>query len=950
LRKFNIALPITLFLGLMCMLALPALPQASTTPAPTVDSSSDKLHFTKAEQDWLAQKHVVRVRVGDYAPVQFFNKKPSGIAVDYLNAIARKTGIQIEYRMEINWADTLIQIRDHKGVDLLLGAVSTEERRKYLTFTDTYLSFPSVIFTREDSNFVSSPQDLTGKIVAVQNEVVVHNLLIEEYPTLKLLLKDTEKDALLSLVTGESDAYVGNLTVGSYYIQTNGWNNVKVAAPTGFDPQNLSMAVRSDWPELAQIINKSLTTFTPTEHAILRGQWSAPIRYEYGISGLDILKWVGGISFFSLIIFMFILVWNRKLKTEITERKRIEDTLKKSEQKLKSIFRAAPTGIGVICDRVIQQVNDRFCEITGYSKDELTGQSAMIVYPSEEEYENVGKEKYKQIKNKGTGTVETKFKRKDGKIIDILLSSTPIDLDNLSKGVTFTALDITYLKTKEFELLESEEKYRSMMESMKDASYICSPELYVEYMNPAMIERVGSDVTGERCYKAIYERDKQCSWCVFDQIIKGENVDHEVADPLNNRFYSVSNSPVFRADGALSKLTIFHDITEIKNIEAQLRQSQKMESLGTLSGGIAHDFNNLLYVISGNTELALEDIPKWNPVHTNLEEIKSASLRAAGIVRQLLDFGRRTDQKLEPIGAVTVIKDALKFLRSTIPTTIDIRKHLPDVDITIRADPIQINQVMMNLCINASQAMEETGGILEINADNVRLTEESAERYLDLSAGDYLKITVSDTGPGIAPEIIDQLFDPYFTTKETGKGSGLGLSIVHGIVKSHEGAVSVESKLGKGTTFDLLFPVVAEKPKIETETIDEILRGHETILFVDDEESITDMTKRMLERLGYKVETSNNPVEALDSFLSKPDTFDLVISDMTMPQMTGVKLFEKLREIRSDIPVIICTGHSSLVNAESAKQLGVAGYVKKPVSRSKIAKAIRKALDKEDGE
>jgi PAS domain S-box-containing protein len=409
-------------------------------------------------------------------------------------------------------------------------------------------------------------------------------------------------------------------------------------------------------------------------------------------------------------------------------------------------------------------------------------------------------------------------------------------------------------------------------------------------------------------------------------------------------------------DGDLGQFrTVMTDISERKmavkekdRLEAEVRQSQKMQAIGTLAGGIAHDFNNLLYVISGNTELAMEDIPEWNPVHTNLEEIKSASLRAAGVVRQLLDYSHKSDQKLEPIGVVNVIKDALKFLRSTIPTTVDIRKHLPDVDITIRADPIQINQVMMNLCINASQAMEDTGGIIEINVDNVSLTEESAGRYVDLSAGDYLKITVSDTGPGMALEIMDQIFHPYFSTKETGKGSGMGLSIVHGIVKNHEGAVSVESKLGKGTTFILLFPVVAEKPEIETEIRGEISRGHETILFVDDEESITDMTQRMLERLGYTVETSLNPVKALDLFLSKPDAFDLVITDMTMPQMTGIRLFEKLREIRSDIPVIICTGHSSLINAESAKQRGAADYVMKPASWATIAKAIRKVLDKED--
>jgi nitrogen-specific signal transduction histidine kinase/ActR/RegA family two-component response regulator len=465
-------------------------------------------------------------------------------------------------------------------------------------------------------------------------------------------------------------------------------------------------------------------------------------------------------------------------------------------------------------------------------------------------------------------------------------------------------------------------------------------------MNPAMIDRVGTDATGELCYKAIYDRDEKCTWCVFHQIKKGEHVYYEVAEPKENHYYSVACSPISHSNGTISKLTIFHDITEIKDIEAQLRQSRKMESIGTLAGGIAHDFNNLLYMISGNAELALEDIPKWNPVHTNLKEIKSASLRAAGIVKQLLNFSRKTDKGLKLIGAVTVIKESLKFLRSTIPTTIEIRKHLPDEDIIILADPVQVNQVLMNLCINASQAMEDTGGILEVNVEMTTHEAGEIKNFVDLAPGKYLKMTVSDTGSGIAIEMVNRIFDPYFTTKGMGKGSGMGLSIVHGIVKNHNGAISVDSKLGKGTIFSLLFPVVDEKPKIETETINETPRGHETILFVDDEKSITDMTQKMLKRLGYKVETSLNPLQALDLFQSKPDEFDLVITDMTMPQMTGAKLSKKLIEIRSDIPIIICTGHSSLIDEEKAIQFGIAGYVMKPVSMSTIAKAIRKVLDK----
>jgi len=495
-------------------------------------------------------------------------------------------------------------------------------------------------------------------------------------------------------------------------------------------------------------------------------------------------------------------------------------------------------------------------------------------------------------------------------------------------------------------LRESEEKYRSMMEAMKDAAYICSPEFRIDYLNPRMISRIGRDAVGELCHKAIYNSAEKCSWCVFDKIQQGEHVEYELADPQDNHYYSITNSPILQSDGLISKLTIFRDITENKAIESQLRQAHKMESIGTMAGGISHDFNNLLYMITGNAELALEDIPEWNPTHANHKAIKTAGLKAAGIVKQLLNFSRKTDQKLIPIGAVTIIKDALKFLRATIPATVEMRKHLPDKDITVMSDPVQINQLLMNLCTNASQAMEETGGILEITVENESISETSAPNYPSVAKGNYVKLTVSDTGPGIEPEIIGRIFDPYFTTKEMEKGSGMGLAVVHGIVKNHHGAITVDSKPGKGTTFTILFPVATAKPEVEAGRPDEVPLGNETILLVDDEKAITHMTAQVLKRLGYKVETELSPVKALESFKMKPNAFDLVISDMTMPQMTGTKLLRKIKAVRPDIPVIICTGHSSLIDEEKAKQLGIDAYIMKPIVKSDIAIAIRSVLNK----
>lgn len=487
-------------------------------------------------------------------------------------------------------------------------------------------------------------------------------------------------------------------------------------------------------------------------------------------------------------------------------------------------------------------------------------------------------------------------------------------------------------------IVNEQDYLEDLYHSIGQSVLLLDPDQNILSVNLATEKITGlsaNELKGKICYKVFHgsETISPPKSCPFQRLLTTESFEVEA---LGGTFL-ISCTPIFDDQSKLKRIIhIATDISEIKAMESQLHQSRKMESIGTLAGGIAHDFNNLLYMISGNAELALEDIPKWNPVYRNLEEIKSASLRAAGIVKQLLNFSRKTDRSLKQIGAVAVIKESLKFLRTTIPTTIEIRKYLPDEEITILADPVQVNQILMNLCINASQAMEDTGGILEINVEQTTLEARVIKNFVDLIPGKYLKMTVSDTGPGIAKEIVNRIFDPYFTTREMGKGSGMGLSVVHGIVQNHNGGIAVDSKPGKGAVLSVFFPVVDEKPEVETKTI----------LFVDDEKAIADMSQKMLKHLGYKVKICLNPLQALDLFQSKPDEFDLVITDMTMPQMTGVKLSEKLMEIRSDIPIVICTGYSFLIDEEKAKQLGIAGYLVKPTSMAKMAKAIRKALDK----
>ncbi len=648
----------------------------------------------------------------------------------------------------------------------------------------------------------------------------------------------------------------------------------------------------------------------------------------------------------------------KQLEKEVVSFKQIEASLREGEATLRSIFRAAPTGIGMVCDRVIKKANERLCKITGYTREELLGKSSRILYGTDKDFDYVGREKYAQIRERNTGTVETRWLRKDGTMIDVLLSSAPIDPKDLSIGVTFTALDITSRKEAEEDLRESEEQYRSLFKNNHSIMLLIDPETAnIVDANPAAVSFYGwsyealirkkmfdiNTLTEEQVFgemeKAKMEQRKQ--FYFRHCLASGEIRDVEV--------YS---GPI-KVHGKELLYSIVYDITARKkaekekaSLEAQLLHAQKMESIGTLSGGIAHDFNNLLGIILGNTELAMEDVEELHSAKYNLMEIRTASLRARDVVKQLLSFSRKTDAKQRPVKLVQIVENVLSFLRSSIPMSIEIHKNIPyDTDNIILADATQINQVMINLFTNAVHAMEDTGGVITIGIQNVYLDQVSAPFYPDLSLGNYVKLTVSDTGTGIDHEIKDRIFDPYFTTKEVGKGSGIGLSVVHGIVKSHNGAIYVDSKFGKGTTFSILFPATEEEAVIETEANEKLSTGNERILFVDDEKSMAEIGRRRLERLGYQVEAKTNPIEALELFRADPDQFDLVITDMTMPHITGDKLVKEILKIRPDMPTILCTGFSEKIDEEKAKKIGVRQYIEKPFDRGKLSRLVRKVLD-----
>ena len=422
-------------------------------------------------------------------------------------------------------------------------------------------------------------------------------------------------------------------------------------------------------------------------------------------------------------------------------------------------------------------------------------------------------------------------------------------------------------------------------------------------------------------------------------VINGKARDFEFKYPCHSpsekRWFHVKVTPF--PDQENRRVVVVHEnITSQEKAREELRQAQKMESLGILAGGIAHDFNNILSAMLGYTKLIMDDVSDNESLQEDLNEIYRAGLRAAELVRQILTFSRRVDWDPHPLNPGIIIKEALRLLRSTLPTTIEIQQNIDKGLKSILADPVQIHQIIMNLCTNAAHAMEPDGGVLTVTF-----------KQKQMDSGDFLELTVGDTGCGMPPELIELIFDPYFTTKKLGEGTGLGLSVVHGIVEECGGKIITQSTPGKGTCFTIYFPCISDPVNEKNNGNKSILPGgSERILLVDDEPPITKLTTRILKGLGYDVTADTDSVKALERFRKKPDSFDLVITDMTMPKLTGETLAVEILKINPQIPVILCSGFTKQMTQEKANQIGIKAFIQKPIEKENLALSIRNVLKK----
>ncbi|HOI72635.1 MAG TPA: ATP-binding protein [Syntrophales bacterium] len=636
-----------------------------------------------------------------------------------------------------------------------------------------------------------------------------------------------------------------------------------------------------------------------------------------------------------------------------------------SESLQASIFHAIPIGVFFAINRVLVHVNQALCELLGYAEPEILEHGTRMFYDSDEEYERVGRELYSRLAGSERTSVESHLVRKDGTILFAILTAAYLKADDPAAGHIVTIQDITKRRLAEEALHESENRVRGILEQAPFSIQVFSPEGDIIFTNTAFEKLWAVTQEDLKGYNILRDRQIEALGIMpavhraFDGMPSTTpTIEYNAESTVGKGNLLVVQGilyPVLDVNDAILYVIMIHlDFTkqariekERKKLEERLQQAQKMEAIGTLAGGIAHDFNNILSSIMGYSELCLHEVRSNPKASRHAEQILKAADRARDLVQQILTFSRKAEPEKNPLSLAPIIKEVVKFMRASLPTTIEIRQKTPETPHVIMADPSQMYQVLMNLCTNASHAMKESGGILEIGLRQVEIEAGAALFRIPLPDGRYVELSVRDTGQGIPQQNLGKIFDPYFTTKQQGEGTGLGLSVVLGIVKDHHGEIRVYSEEGKGSHFMIYLPLVDREIEVGEHGKNTIIppgKG-ETVLFIDDEQMIVDMSSEILEDLGYRVLTETDPVKAIDLLKSDIRGIDIVITDKTMPHMTGFEVVKAIKTMSREIPVILCSGFLEKSDLEKITELNVDRVIVKPIQMSALANAVRELLD-----
>lgn len=642
----------------------------------------------------------------------------------------------------------------------------------------------------------------------------------------------------------------------------------------------------------------------------------------------------------------------KRLRLETAARKKAQKKLAKREDTLNSIHLCAPGGIGLIDqDHNLHWPNRHLSQITEYTIEQLEMMPEEMFYETREEFERVRQLRGRELGKSGYSSIETRWKSQHGKMVDILLNTAVIKKDDPGKGIIAMVLDITGDKESQLEILREKQKAERYL-NLAGVMFIgLDAQGRINLANAQackILECSQQDILGLDWFDHfIPPGQRESVRTVFRQLISKEI---QGAETYENSVVSLSgqekiiawhNTFIADDDGqVVGLLGAGEDVTEKRALEARLLQSQKMESIGMLAGGIAHDFNNILYPIIGFTQLSMDELGHDHPVQENLEDILSGAKRARDLVKQILLFSRQQDQELRPTQLIPVIKATLKLLASGLPSQIHIQEEFSVKNDLVLCDPTQIHEILMNLFVNACHAFETEEGTI-----TVTLHDCTPDRDRPVPPGTYVCLSVEDNGSGIPEEMLGKVFEPYYTTKEVGKGSGLGLSVVHGIVKHHNGEIRIRSHLGQGTVVEIFLPLLAEADgTVQDDGLPERC-GTERIIFVDDEKAVVKLGTRVLEGLGYQVVGMGSSTAALKQIRNDPKGYDLLITDMAMPDMDGIDLAKAVYALNPDMPVMICSGYSKKLDQVQSRPGNIFKVIDKPLSVEDLSSKVRSVLN-----
>jgi len=886
--------------------------------------------------------------------------------VDIINAVAREMGLGIRIELD-TWAKVRTEIESGK-IDALMGMFNTSQRDKLVDFTIPHFIASYSVFVQKGS-VIKSIEDAKGKKILVQKGDLGHDYIQEKHITSSILIRDSIKETLVDLAKGKADCAVASRLQGMIILKNKKIKNIIAVGPPIIQ-RKYCMAVTEGNGNLLAKLNEGLSIIKTTgEYELIYNKWFGV--YENNKwDRTKIIQYIIWIVSPLLLIIFFAFLWSWSLKNKVFKRTK---ELQESEQKLRgarnyisNIIDSMPSMlIGVNAHGQVIQWNKTTEVNTGIDAAVARGKQISSVLP---QMTSLMDKISESIRTRKITIAHEKPLISEDSVRYEDITIYPL-ISNSAEGAVIRVDDVTEKVQMEELIIQSDKKYKFMAENITDVIWIMNKDLNFTYISPSVYQQRGYSVeeamklsleetVESDSYEKIishYEKTLSRTRIREEEIFKSFEFELKQRCKDGSLIWTSNNVRILKetAREPESILGISRDITKQKvseknriALEEKLLQAQKMESIGTLAGGIAHDFNNILSPIMGYTEMLIKDVPDNSSLRTSLDEIYTGTLRARDLVRQILTFSRQESSELKPMRMQPVVREALKLIRSTIPTTIDIKQDLSSDCDMIYANPTQILQVVMNLATNAYHAMQETGGELRVGLKEIEFEEHDLVNS-DMSPGVYALLSVSDSGIGMDKELTEKMFVPFFTTKEKSKGTGMGLSVVYGIIKSIGGAIRAVSEIGKGTVFYIYIPVIKHSlEKQEIPVPEPIQEGTEKILLVDDEEGIIKMETKMLKHLGYHVTSFTSSIEALKTFKDNPGEFDLVISDMAMPDIPGDKLAYELSKIRQDIPILLCTGFSESMSEEKAVSLGIKGLLIKPVTMNNFSQKIREVLDK----